>query len=115
MSQTLPIENYQDLVDTAHESLMQIATQCKLMLVLLDSTGIQVPQFVNNSDWMKDFNRNCEKLFAKEKPWVKAGRKNLSKVAKELLLYLSARAEKKTVALDFMGMGGTQVKKEPTP
>lgn len=43
MTQTLPIENYQDLVDTASESLMQISQQCKLMVVLMDATGIQCP------------------------------------------------------------------------
>jgi len=58
------------------------------MLVLMDATGIQCPQFQEGSLWLKDFNQNCDKLFAKEKPWIQAGKKNLSIVAKELLLYL---------------------------
>lgn len=114
MSQTVPIENYQDLVDTAQASLMQITQQCKLMVILMDTAGIQIPHFNKTDAWMRDFQVNADRLFAKEKPWVKAGQKNLSVVVKELLLYLSKRNGTKQDA-SMLDVFGTAADTDPSP
>jgi hypothetical protein len=53
--QTLPTENYYELVDVASLSLVQITEQCKLMVVLLDSANIQVPQMQEDDGWLATF------------------------------------------------------------
>jgi hypothetical protein len=90
--QTVPTENYQELVDIAELSLMQITEQCKLMVVLLDSASIQVPQLQEDGVWLTTFRKNADSLFEREKPWIKHDRKNLSTVVKELYLYLNKRS-----------------------
>lgn len=57
----------------------------------MDATGIRIPHFSKNDAWLVSFEINAERLFEKEKPWVRDGKKNLSKVVKSMLHYLIKR------------------------
>lgn len=62
------------------------------MTDILDNNEIDIPDFNNKDKWMLDFRKNADALFEKEKAWVAPGKKNLSIVVKDMLLYLNKRA-----------------------
>lgn len=46
-------------MDEGQEALKQIAEQCKLMTVVMDGAGIQVPNINKGEKWMEDFKKNA--------------------------------------------------------
>lgn len=109
--QTVPTENYFELVDTAEEALMQISEQLKVMTITMDAVGFEVPHFKSDDKWLKDFKENSERLFLMEKPWIKAGQKNLSSVVKGLYLFLMKRCaelEHKQISMFSFGAAKQQ-------
>lgn len=91
--------------------MSQITEQCKLMVVLMDATGIRIPHFNKNDAWLVSFEINAERLFEKEKPWVRDGKKNLSKVVKSMLHYLIKRNDGEKSDFNLFG-AGELIKKE---